>query len=560
MLLTLSELIGKGMSEKMKWSLNFKIFLVLLLLSFPSNTLSWEKYEHQILADLVLDSTLSFYGLSFNDSLILFPGKTKALQLSRMLWNGETFGKISAIFSGDDISQSRCHIRGYTIKQQLEPLSAEIIDKVWERIKNSPDDIKSVEITNQNVVFNYLLYHIIALRFAELSGKELENSSEFLRYALIYEAVAQSYLSDAFSAGHLLLYLSDFFAPLNSYNNQISHDFYCSEGVYVLNARGDCWQTFGDKLMRWYAPSFNRIFEACIESLRELFLVYFVCNNIEMPQQLNKCSKLTANGITLEDLSDSWVTTNDGEKYYSEIKMPALLCIPVPIAATWSVRTKQKDKYGIHKRKHYPQLSEEKFHDPDLNEIDTKFLYSKNSIPNWMMPKFLPNDTLQNLIRYHPDVASVRYRQNRFLPPSYQGFLLSAGGTTVFSNDKNKFGVSLGIGWGVADEFLFIITKPSVIVSVIYLFSDNRKWLLMADIGFGINTPVFGNFYPRIDFGYSRGFQSPYKGGAGKIALGLDSETLPLDFTYAGLTFRLKYQFIFFDKTFHSPVLEIILH
>ena len=177
-----------------------------------------------------------------------------------------------------------------------------------------------------------------------------------------------------------------------------------------------------------------------------------------------------------------------------------------------------------------------------------------------MIPEFLPNDTLQNLIRYHPDVASVRYIQNRYLPPSYQGFLLSAGGTIVFSNDKNKFGASLGIGWGVADEFLFIITKPSLIVSAMYIFSDNREWLLMADMGFGINIPVFGIFYPRIDFGYSWGFQSPYNGGAGKYAVGLELETLPLGFTYAGLTFRLKYQFIFFDKILHFPALEIILH
>jgi hypothetical protein len=82
----------------------------------------------------------------------------------------------------------------------------------------------------------------------------------------------------------------------------------------------------------------------------------------------------------------------------------------------------------------------------------------------------------------------------------------------------------------------------------------------MADMGFGINMPVFNIFYPRFDFGYSRGFQSPYNGGAGMIALGLDSKTLPLGFTYAGLTFRLKYQFIFFDKTLSSLVLEIILH
>jgi hypothetical protein len=537
------------------------VLAVLLLISSPFETFSWEKDEHQILANLALDSTLSFLGIKFTDSLIFLPGERNDIILGKMLWNGESFGRISAIFSGDDISQSRCQIRGYTINQQLEPLSAEFIDKVWERIKNSPDDIKSIVVTNQNVVFNYLLHHIIALRFAELSGKQRNADGKYMNYALMYEAVAQSYLSDAFSAGHLLLYLFDYLAPFSNYNNQVTHDFYCSEGVYVINARGECWRTFGDKLMQWYSPSFNHVLEACVKSLQELFFVYYSSlKNIDMPGHLNEWAKLNADEISLEELSDSWVTNNDGEGYYSEIKMPALLCIPMPIAASWSVRTDLIDSYGIHKRKHYPQLSEEKFHDPDLNEIDTEFLYPKSSIPDWMIPEFLPNDSLQNLIRYHPEVASVRYMQKRYLPPSYQGFLLSAGGTIVFNNDENNFGASLGIGWGFADEFLFVITKPSVIVSGMYVFSDNNEWLLMADMGFGINMPVFNMFYPRFEFGYSRGFQSPYKGGAGKIAVGLDSKTLPLGFTYAGLTFRLKYQFIFFDKTLSSPVFEIILH
>jgi hypothetical protein len=508
------------MSDKVKCSLKYKVFVVLLLTSGHVNILSWEKDEHRILANLALDSTLSFCGIKFSDSLIFLPGDRNDIILGKKLWNGESFGKISAIFSGDDISQSRCQIRGYTINQQLEPFSAEFIDKVWERIKNLPDDIKSVEVTNQNVVFNYLLHHIIALRFAKLSGKKHNADGKYMNYALIYEAVAQSYLSDAFSAGHLLLYLFDYLAPFSNHNNQVTHDFYCSEGVYVLNARGDCWRTFGDKLMQWYSPSFNHVLEACVKSLQELFFVYYSSlKNIKRPGPLNEWAKLIADEISLEELSDSWVTTNDGVNYYSVIKMPALLCIPVPIAATWSVRTEQIDSYGIHKRKHYPQLIEEKFHDPDLNEIDTEFLYSRSSIPNWMIPEFLPNDTLQNVIRYHPDVASVRYMQKRYLPPSYQGFLLSAGGTIAFNNDKNDFGASLGIGWGFADEFLFVITKPSFIVSAMYLFSGNREWLLMADVGFGINTPIFSFFYPRFDFGYSRGFQSPYKGGGNGVNL-----------------------------------------
>ncbi|UCH65215.1 MAG: hypothetical protein JSW63_11510 [Ignavibacterium sp.] len=544
----------------MKCSIKYKLLVVLLIIYCPVETFSWEKYEHRILADLALDSTLSLCGINFTDSLIIFPGEGEDIILSRLFWESKSYGRVSAFFSGEDISQSRCQIKGYTIQQQLEPLSAEIIDNVWERIKNSPEDIQSVEVPNQNVVFNYFLYHLIALRFAELSGKDNQDAKEFLRYALIYEAVAQSYLSDAFSAGHLLLPVFDFLAPLNSNNIRITHDFYCSEGVYVINAEGDCWRAFGDKLLQWYAPSFNHVFEASVKSLLELFLVYFTFNKIELAQPLSKWAESIDSELNPRELVELWLNTYSGEEYFSEIKMPALLYIPIPVAATWSVRTERVDSYGIHKRKHYPQLSEDKFHDPDLNGIDTEFLYSKKSIPEWMIPEFLPNDTLQSLIRYHPDVASVRFIQNRYLPPSYQGFLLSAGIAVVLSDARNNFGVSFGTGWGFADEFLFVIVKPSINISATHLFGDSSVWILIADLGFGINSPVFNMFYPRFDFGYARGFQSPYNGGAGKISLGLDSKTLPLGFTYAGLTFQLKYQFIFFEKTFSSPVLEIILH
>ena len=547
------------MFEKLKWHFTFKTLFPLVIISFSLNIFSWEKYEHEILANLALDSTLSFCGISYNDSLIFFPGEGSVI-IDKMLWNGESFGELSSIFSGDDISESRCQSRGRTINQQLSTLSQEIIEDVWEKIKNSPDDIKSIVVTNQNVVFNYMLYHIMALRFVELSSKSINKNEEYIRYSLIYESVAQSYLSDAFSSGHLLLHNSDFFAMLNNINIQIAHDFYCSEGVFVLNANGDCWRTFGDRLLQWYEPSFSHIFQACTESIKELFLVYFVCNNVEIPLQLQKWVKSISGTQNAEELVKLWLNTLDGEKYYSEIKMPALLCIPIPIAASWSIRTEQIDSYGIHRRKHYPQLNEETFHDPDFNWIDKEFLYSRNSVPFWMIPEFFPNDTVQNLIRYHPDIASVRYMQNRSLLPSYEGLLLSVGGATLFNNDRNKFGAALGIGWGATDEFLFIITKPSLMLSGMYLSNYNPEWLLMADLGFGINTVVFSSFYPRIDFGYSWGYQEPNKDSAGKIALGLDSETLPLGFTYSGITFRLKYSFIFFKKTLSYPVLEMILH
>ncbi|MFI5237929.1 MAG: hypothetical protein ACHQLA_08325, partial [Ignavibacteriales bacterium] len=479
----------------------------------------------------------------------------------KILWNDQSFGNTSAFFSGDDILQARCQLRGYTIYQQLEPLSASYIDEVWNSIKENPGSIQSVEVSNQNAVFNYLLYHLIALRFARLSGNEVGDDNEDLHYALIYEAAAQSYLSDTFSSGHMLLANSDFLAPLNSFNIQIAHDHYCSEGVYVINSNGDCWQAFGDNLLQWYPYPFNKVLEACSASLRELFIVYFTSmENVEIPVNLEKWARSISSGIKPEELSNLWLSDNDGVKYYSEIKIPALLYIPMPVAASWSVWTEMKDEYGIHPRKNYPQLIEEKFHDPDLDEVDLGFLYPKYSMSGWMIPDFLPSDSLQNLIKYNPEIASVHFIQNRNFPPSFKGYLLTAGVTYILMNDKNEVGSSLGFGWGFGDLSLLVFIKPTVFVTAMRLFGDSPAWILSADIGVGINASVFGICKPYIELGSTWGSQSPYNGYAGNYALGFDSETLPLGFTYAGLTLRLKYEIIIFDKTLYSPVFEIILH
>src|SRR3970040_1081763 len=104
--------------------MKFKIFLLLFIIFVTAKIFSWEKEEHQFLAELAFDSTLSFCGINFNDSLIFLPGY---ITISKKLWNNQAFGNISAFFSGNDISQSRCHLRGKTIRQQLEPLSALLI-------------------------------------------------------------------------------------------------------------------------------------------------------------------------------------------------------------------------------------------------------------------------------------------------------------------------------------------------------------------------------------------------------------------------------------------------
>ncbi|HEY6436911.1 MAG TPA: hypothetical protein VIY47_09980, partial [Ignavibacteriaceae bacterium] len=101
-------------------TINYKTFVLLLLLFLSNQTFSWEKEEHRMLADLAFDSTLSFSGINFNDSLIFFPGKSGIITINKKLWNGKSFGNTSASFSGDDILQARCQLSGYTIYQQLE--------------------------------------------------------------------------------------------------------------------------------------------------------------------------------------------------------------------------------------------------------------------------------------------------------------------------------------------------------------------------------------------------------------------------------------------------------
>jgi len=63
--------------------LNYKTFALLLLLSFSAETFSWEKEEHQMLADLVFDSTLAFCGINFNDSLIFLPWRTGFISVNQ---------------------------------------------------------------------------------------------------------------------------------------------------------------------------------------------------------------------------------------------------------------------------------------------------------------------------------------------------------------------------------------------------------------------------------------------------------------------------------------------
>jgi hypothetical protein len=547
------------------------ILALCLIISSLETTIAWEKEEHRIVADRAFAAALVECSGSIHDSLIFILARGSSIRLEKTLWKGKTFGEISAWFSGNDTSYSRFHQRGRTILQQLQPLSASLIDAGWREHsgRSSVGDytatnrwpaVYSAEQSDQNVIVNYLLHHSIALRFAKLAGQE--ENREALRLALIYEAMAQSYLSDAFSAGHLMVPLNDVFYGLHPINNKEAHNFFRSEGVYVINSQGNVWQTFGDKLLQWHASTYRHVLEACTTSLRELFLVFYILNeNEEIPDKLKKWGQSISDGISLEEMVQGWITMQDGQKYYSITKMPTLLFLPMPISATWSVRTEKVDDQGIHQRKHYPQLREQGFHDPDLHGIDPEFIYPRSAVPDWMIPELLLERNTEELIKYHPEYASVRYIQNRNFPPSYKGLFFHLGGGMIFKKNGSGFGSLVGLGYGLADDLL-VINKVSVDLALMPSLDEVRRLLIMPSLGFGFKLPTPFNLWEayRLEIGYAFGLRSPFKEDGLKLAVGIESPTIPLGFTYAGLTIRLMYQRFYLERIKQGILLEFIIH
>lgn len=418
------------------------------------------------------------------------------------------------------------------------------------------------EQPDHNVVVNYLLHHFLAIRFAKLAGQEGSKGKEVLRRALIYEAMAQGFLSDAFSSGHLLVPLNDVFSGLHSANNREAYNFYRNEGVYVINSSGDVWQTFGHRLLRWHAPTYRYVLKACVTSLRELFLVYYVSSGDgTIPENLEKWGQSISNGNSMEEMIQGWISTKDGDRYYSIAKMPTLLQLPMPISASWSVRTEKVDEHGIHQRKHYPQFREPGFHDPDLRGIDTEFIYPQSSVPDWMVPELLYDKSPEELIKSHPDFASVRYVQNRNFPPSYKGLLIHLGGGTTFKKNGSGFGSLFGLGYGLADD-LIVINKVSVSVALMPSLDEAKRLLITPSLGFGLKLPKPLNLWEAylFEIGYALGLRKPFKEDGVMLAVGLGFPTIPLRFTYAGLTVRLKYQRFSLERTWHGVFLEFIFH
>jgi hypothetical protein len=549
------------------------IMTACFLICLSGSMLAWEKEEHLAVSNSAFKVVLSRCGGAIHDSFIFIPYRDSSIRLEKTLWKNKTFGEICAYSAGNDFSYSRYQQRGLTTLQQLEPISCSLIDRLWSELSGakSADNItqstshltvRSAEQSNTNVVANYLLHHLIALRFAEFAGGKKSEDKESLRCALVYEAMAQSYLSDAFSSSHMLVPSNDVFFSLHPVNNKEAHNFYRNEGAFVVNARGDAWQTFGNKLLQWYAPTYIHVHEACVTSLCELFLVYYVSvRNGDVPKGLKEWAHSISDEAVLSDIVKEWTITQEGEKYYSVTKMPTLLLLPMPVSAVWSVRTEEVDDHGIHRRKHYPQLREPGFHDPDFKRINTEFIYPLSTVPDWMIPKLLPKKSPEELIRSHPDYASVRYVQQVSFPPSYKGLVFRFGGGLIHEEAGTGLGSVIGLGYGLVDDLL-LLNKVSVDVVFSPTLDEAQRLLITPTLGLGIKMPAPFKLWEalHIDVGYAIGLRSPLGEDGVKLGIGIESPTIPLGFTYMGLTIRLTYQKFSLEQTKRGIFLEFLFH
>jgi hypothetical protein len=520
------------------------------------------------------------------------------LCIKKNLLTNETFGRIASESAEPDLSPARFHERGKTILEQLQSLDSAQLSRIVsphlaQEASGTLSTVPKVEVPDANVIRNYLVYHLIALHHAEEASSAGSPGGEALELALIYEAVAQSYLIGAFCPGHMLVPMSDGLSFLHPMNNKEAHDFYNNQGSYVLNSRGDVWQTFGDELLEWYAPTFRHIFEACCTSLREILLAYY--GSLQpgaIPDSLSAWGRSIAGESPLRVVVARWLSMRAAKDYYSLLKMPTLLLLPMPISATWSVRTEEVDNHEIHQRKQYPQVKESSsdfgFHDPYMLDVDDEFIYTRSSLPNWMTPDaWLPADSLHsgslkemskdqrtrlaaNLIKHDTTVASVRYMQERYYPPTYWGLLFRAGGGYFF-NTPSSGAWSIGLGYAprlalLPDVPLF--DRLSFDLTYIQLTEMNPRQLLSltGGLSFGLYAHRAGTMKPfryleylRLEGGYTWGLSSPLKSRGAVLSFGLESGTIPLGVTYAGVSLRLKYQSFLMKRSLNSVSMEFVL-
>lgn len=502
------------------------------------------------------------------------------------------FGEIAAFSAPAHLTPFRFHEVGKSVLEQLRSLGAEdvrsAIAAAQAALGGSPQNLPSLAVREKNVVANYLLHHLAALHLADMAAVSVDRSTALLESALAYEAKAQGFLVDAFSPGHMRVPMGGILRWVHVANTEAAHSFYGNDGLFVVNSRGELWQAFGDGVTQWYTPSWEHVFESCCVSLRELLFVYFYrTDSLRVPKTL--AHALGNPGAAV----GNWLAIEPGEFYYLRAMLPSLMLVPFPVSATWSVRTAEAVSHGLRVRRQYPQIkdgvNEAGFNDTTLTGPSTHLLYSWDALPPWMLPDaWLPRQYVGErsirdlsrkdkwalesfLIKSDTVVTSVPYYQELDYPPSYAGVITSWGGGSVWVGGSPAGMVTASVGysphWGFLPEQL---GKFHVSGALEIQGSLNRsdRMLVSGKVGFtlplslfdlGPDSPLWFIHGMRLEAGHTEGFKvlGHYRGPV--LCVGLETATIPLGFTYAGILLRPRLEVHFLQERVSTLAIELVI-
>lgn len=462
------------------------------------------------------------------------------------------FAQRSAHSARDDLSPARHHVRAQTPLEQLRALTSDRLQAALDEATRADHDLVGRGPVARNVVANYLAFHLIALSLAS------RDEVPFAR-ALAAEAVALGYLGDSFSSAHMFIPVHLKLTSWQGVNVRAAHHFFAGEGAYVLNARGEVWQSFGDGMLEWYLPTYERVFEACVESLREVHLVRAVRRGGLVPgDSFRAWADRVAEPHDWETAVSTWLRIEPGEYYYEAARLPALLRIPMPVAASWSVRTAERDESGLERRHHYPQLREPGGHDPNGSALDRRFLFPREAVPEWLVSDRLEGVDPAAVIRDDPGVASAHYIQTRDFAPSVAGVILRGGGGVLFG-DKGGGVLSVAAGYGWETPLLLGSARAALELEYYLRLGDLDRRALAPYFVLGLALPLRRFDSAHLKLGYAWGLESPYDGDGYAWGLGVATPALQFPFTYAGVSLRLGYQQFRLEDALDGLQVQLVL-
>ena len=136
---------------------------------------------------------------------------------------------------------------GDDLNDHLRKIDAELI-----RALASPTNVNDTfaKLDRLPSMSKYFCIHIFATYLAEEAGKahlagDAHATSDYLFYAMLYEAFAEHFLQDSFASGHQMVRRG--FGASAVSNNKALHDFYNTIPVQTANLKGEIWASYGDK-------------------------------------------------------------------------------------------------------------------------------------------------------------------------------------------------------------------------------------------------------------------------------------------------------------------------